>query len=111
MVTRERRLLEQLIKQWAQDHTTSYEVADYSAGEQAMTNTSGYFTWLVQEKQANIDLISLADRIEMWLELRRKRKHPDGMVCMKCKAFYEFAEPNQEDGSLICYSCRNNPYR
>lgn len=111
MVTRERRLLEQLIKQWAQDHTKDYEVADYSAGERAMDNTSGFFTWLIQEGKTTIDLAALADRIESWLELRRKRRHPDGMVCQKCKTFYEFAEPNQTDGSMICYSCRNNPYR
>lgn len=31
----------------------------------------------------------------------------DGCDCVKCKEFYPFAEPNQEDGTLICYSCRN----
>jgi hypothetical protein len=111
MVTRDRRLLEQLIKQWAQNHTSEYEVADYAANEQAMSNTSGFFTWVVREGHVNIDLMSLADLIEDWMETRRKRKHPDGMLCKKCSVFFEFAEPNQEDGSLICYSCRNNPYR
>jgi hypothetical protein len=111
MVTRDRRLLEQLIKQWAQDHTGDYTVADYSSNEEAMNNTSGFFTWVIQQGEVTIDLLSLADRIEMWMETRRKRKHPDGMVCMKCRTFYEFAEPNQDDGSMICYSCRNNPYR
>ncbi len=111
MVTRDRRLLEQLIKQWAQQHTADYQVADYTANEQAMNNTSGYFTWLVQEGHVTIDLLSLADRLEDWMETRRKRRQPDGMLCQKCKVFYEFAEPNQDDGSMICYSCRNNPYR
>lgn len=31
----------------------------------------------------------------------------DGCDCIKCKEFYPFAEPNQEDGTLICFSCRN----
>lgn len=31
----------------------------------------------------------------------------DGCDCTKCKEFYPFAEPNQEDGTLICFSCRN----
>jgi hypothetical protein len=110
MVTRERRLLEQLIKQWAQDHTSDYSVADYATDETGMTNTQGYFTWIIQEKKANIDLLSLADRIELFLENKRKRKYPDGMICQKCKLFYEFADSNQKDGSLICYSCRSNPY-
>lgn len=31
----------------------------------------------------------------------------DGCDCVKCKSFYPFAEPNQEDGTLICFSCRS----
>jgi translation elongation factor P/translation initiation factor 5A len=34
----------------------------------------------------------------------------DGMACKVCKEFYPYAEGNQEDGTLICYSCRQNPY-
>ncbi len=111
MVTRERRLLEQIIKQWAQDHTPAYEIADYTTGEAAMKKTEGHFLWAIQEGHAGIDLLALADRFELFLENRRNRKHPDGMLCDKCKSFYEFAEPNQSDGSMICYSCRHNPYR
>lgn len=35
----------------------------------------------------------------------------DGMACICCKEFYPYAEPNRGDGTLICYSCRQNPYR
>lgn len=35
----------------------------------------------------------------------------DGMKCCKCGEFYSMAVPNQKDGTLICYSCRFNPYR
>lgn len=35
----------------------------------------------------------------------------DGMACKICKEFFPFAEGNQPDGTLICYSCRQNPYR
>jgi len=35
----------------------------------------------------------------------------DGMFCKNCEEFYDKAEPNQEDDSLICYLCRFNPYR
>lgn len=31
----------------------------------------------------------------------------DGCDCTKCKTFFEFAEPNQEDGTLICWACRH----
>ena len=35
----------------------------------------------------------------------------DGMNCAKCREFHHMAEPNQPDGTLICWSCRSNPYR
>lgn len=112
MITRDRRLLEQIVKQWAQDHTFDYEIADYASTQEALELTGGHLAWAVQEGHVkNLDFLSLVDRLEMFLETRRKRRHPDGMLCTKCNSFYEFAEPNQEDGSLICYSCRNNPYR
>jgi len=111
MVTKDRRLLEQLIKQWAQDHTFDYEVADYTPSQEALESTQGHFTWLIQQGNVHIDLIGLADRIELFLINRRRRRGPDGLICQKCKDFFEFAEPNQEDGSLICYSCRKDPYR
>ena len=110
MITRERRLLEQLVKSWAQDHHSGYQIADYDPTGKALDDTSGFFTWLIRESHANIDLMSLVDRLEIFLESRRKRTFQDGMKCQKCKNFYEFAEPNQPDGSLLCYSCRNSPF-
>jgi hypothetical protein len=35
----------------------------------------------------------------------------DGVFCVKCGRFYDYAEPNQEDGTMICFSCRSNPYQ
>lgn len=35
-----------------------------------------------------------------------KKKDKDGCECKKCKEFYQYAEPNQDDGTLICYGCR-----
>lgn len=34
----------------------------------------------------------------------------DGMPCSICKEFFPMAEANQENGTLICYACRQNPY-
>jgi formylmethanofuran dehydrogenase subunit E len=104
-VTRERTLLDQLIKSWAQDHCAAYAIADFDNNQEAMEKTQGHFTWVIREGHANIDLQILADRIEVFLDRRRQRKTPDGMRCQKCHNFYEFAEPNQVNGSLICYSC------
>jgi hypothetical protein len=41
------------------------------------------------------------------VEEKRKEKKSDGCTCKKCKEFFEYAEPNQEDGSLICWACRH----
>ncbi len=38
-------------------------------------------------------------------------KAANGMCCYKCSEFYHYAEPNQENGKMICWSCRQNPYR
>jgi hypothetical protein len=35
----------------------------------------------------------------------------DGMSCSRCDEFYHTASPNTDSGELICYSCRQNPYR
>lgn len=35
-----------------------------------------------------------------------KKRDKDGCFCEKCKEFFPFAEPNQKDETLICYSCR-----
>jgi hypothetical protein len=34
----------------------------------------------------------------------------NGMPCIKCKEFYSWAEPNQDNGTLICWQCRNYPH-
>jgi len=32
-----------------------------------------------------------------------------GMVCSDCNEYFEYAVPNQEDGTMICFSCRTYP--
>ncbi len=32
----------------------------------------------------------------------------DGFPCRKCTNFYPYALPNQKDGTLVCWSCRNS---
>lgn len=45
--------------------------------------------------------------IEPVEKIFNKKQNKDGCNCKKCKEKYEYAEPNQSDGSFICYSCRN----
>lgn len=40
-------------------------------------------------------------------EPAEKKDHSDGCVCKKCQELFPYAEPNQEDGTLICYACRH----
>ena len=40
----------------------------------------------------------------------KKNSNQDGMSCIKCKKFCHMAGANQSDGTLICWSCRDNPY-
>jgi len=32
----------------------------------------------------------------------------DGFPCTKCTNFYQYALPNQKDGTLVCWSCRHS---
>lgn len=34
----------------------------------------------------------------------------EGNACCKCKNFFPFSEPNQPNGTLVCYSCRKYPF-
>jgi hypothetical protein len=110
MSIRNKNLLTQLIKSWAQDHSAEFNIADPDKTDQGTSNTASYFTWLVQEKLVNINLLSLVDRLEVFMEDAKYKKGLDGFYCCKCTNFFQFAEPNQEDGTLICYSCRQRGY-
>jgi len=46
------------------------------------------------------------DDIDFAVPVEEKKEKSDGCTCKKCKEFYQYAEPNQEDGTLICYGCR-----
>jgi hypothetical protein len=107
MIPKDRRQIDQLVKAWAQQHTAAFTISDPSSSEEAMNLTAGRLTWLIQEGLAGLDLLSLADRIEIFLENRKKNPFYDGMFCRECGTYYQFAEPNHEDGSLECYSCRH----
>lgn len=37
--------------------------------------------------------------------------HNDGCFCKVCTNWYQLAVPNQPDGTLVCWSCRQYPMR
>lgn len=46
------------------------------------------------------------DDIDLAVPVNEKKEISDGCTCRKCKEYYQYAEPNQDDGTLICYGCR-----
>lgn len=38
--------------------------------------------------------------------VKKVSPNKDGCICTKCRELFPYAEPNQPDGTLICYSCR-----
>src|SRR5271166_5207043 len=104
MITRDRLLIDQLIKAWAQGHNDGYIIADTHPSNEAMDITSGHLSWVVKEGYANLDLSALADRIELFVEHCRVHAFTEGMFCHQCGIFFQFAEPNLENGSFKCYA-------
>jgi hypothetical protein len=109
-MTRERNILSQIIKNWAQEHDSAYQIASLEPGDEGVDTTSHSLSWVIKQTNANIDLLTLVDRLELYINNIKNKKIPDGMFCRKCQTFQQYAEPNQEDGSFLCYSCRSNPY-
>lgn len=74
--------------------------------------------WTVQDEHIdkyNADLShrdrrSIAITIDKIARLKAVHSPVDGLYCSCCKQFFPMAEPNQKDGTLICFSCRQNPY-
>jgi hypothetical protein len=109
-MSKERNVLAQILKSWAQDHDAGHQIASAEPGDQGVSETSAFLSWIIKETDANIDLVALLDRLEFYFINLKRKNYPDGMFCRKCRSFYKYAEPNQPDGTLLCYSCRNNPY-
>jgi len=37
----------------------------------------------------------------------KKKNHSDGCSCRKCKTFYPYAEPPENEKEFICWGCRH----
>lgn len=109
-MSKERNVLAQIIKSWAQEHDTSFQISSATPGDKGVDETGAFFSWLIKNTEANVDLTGLLDRLEFYFINLKKKTYPDGMFCRKCQSFHKYAEPNQVDGTFFCYSCRNNPY-
>lgn len=110
-MSKERNVLAQIIKSWAQEHDPSVGIAAPEHGDEGIDKTASFFSWVIKESDdVSIDLLTLLDRLELYVLNVKNKKFPDGMFCRKCQSFYKFSEPNMPDGTLLCYSCRSSPY-
>ena len=74
------------------------------AGGGGGTSTSGgYITWTVPNTWIGPITINPPEEAA---PATKKSAKSDGCTCKKCKEYYPYAEPNQEDGTLVCYGCR-----
>lgn len=52
------------------------------------------------QQQGQLDLPGVPDTTP--------EKKADGATCKGCEEFNEFARPNQDDDTFLCYRCRHN---
>lgn len=109
MATKERNVLAQILKVWAQEHDFSYLIADADNGDDSIVKTGVNLSWLLKREDSSLNLLELLNRLDAYISNKNK-KILDGMYCRKCQCFYHYAEPNQSDGTLLCFSCRSSPF-
>jgi len=63
-------------------------------------------TYGIDSKYIGDDCIYICDNI-----IYKIHSTMDGRICTNCKEFIRQAEENQEDGTFLCWSCRNYPDR
>lgn len=63
------------------------------------------YGYLVYEDE-NMDMMILSSDSEIQI----KSRVSTGLGCKRCHDFNSFAEPNQPDGSYVCFSCRQGGY-
>lgn len=109
MMSKERAILSQILMSWAQDHDKAYQIASPQPGNDGIDATATFFSWVIKQTDANIDLLTLLDRLELYVKNLKSRNYPDGLWCQACGTFCPMAEPNQPDGGFLCYTCRTKP--
>lgn len=70
-------------------------------------NNGGWYTITTTSQQQQSQQIIPLSGDFMGPPVTENKKNSDGCVCKKCKEFFEYAESNQPDGSLICWACKH----
>jgi hypothetical protein len=106
-----RKVIAQIIKNWAASHHAGYSISVGDEDDVSVSLTGSYFTWVIQNcPDTVIDLVQLLNSIDNFIKSTETSRQSGGSVCLKCKTFINMAEPNQPNGTFICYSCRQNPF-
>lgn len=89
----------------------------YVTSNGEITNAASYANSLCIGKVINRTFLPNAILVELCLpittsvintiEITSPVLKSSGLFCSRCGEFYPYAESNQTDGSLICYSCRH----
>ena len=78
-----------------QDHIDDFTSdSDYSINKNINSYIDNYVRWFHPT-----DIMKVHPRMIL-------NKYPNGCKCRECSEHYPYAEPNQQDGTLLCYSCR-----
>lgn len=104
------------------DTQLSFEVIGFD-GKRYLLKMPAYYniknSWIIKEEHIDkfdcgaeyLDKRTVAIHVDKVARIQAACSPVDGLYCTCCKQFFPMAEPNQSDGSLVCYSCRQNPYR
>lgn len=98
-----------VIGTYHEDGTTSWTV--YLPPDYQMSNGSRLSRWA--REKFEIDAKYANDRVFFISEehIIKVHKESDQTMCKVCKEWFHMAQPNQLDGTLICWQCRQDPWR
>jgi hypothetical protein len=104
------------------DVQLSFEIIGYD-GKRYLLKMPSYYSiknsWLIKDEHLSkfgcgssyLDKRTVAIHADKIFRIQAASSPVDGLYCEHCKEFYPMAEPNQSDGTLRCYACRENPFR
>lgn len=74
-----------------------------TGGDGSSGSGGNFITWTITTGSSGGWTVTIPSDIK---PESKKKSNKDGCDCKKCKEFYPYAEPNQDDGTLLCYRCR-----
>ena len=60
----------------------------------------------IEQRYLDEDIVYIQENMVASIEAQMS-----GINCRICREHFPYASANQEDGTMVCFSCRSNPYR